>query len=70
MGGVRYLGVSERAPGGSHLLSYLGLEGWGEAGKAQPQGVLQRETQDLLWPCSIPLACGAKTSSLELASTA
>lgn len=53
MGGVRYLGISGRAPGGSHLLSYLGL-GRGEEGGwgGQTQGILQGASQGLPWPCS------------------
>lgn len=35
VGGVRYLGVSGRAPGGSHLLSYLG-PGRGEGRMGRP----------------------------------
>lgn len=38
VGGIRYLGISGRAPGGSHLPSYLGLgRGEEEAGEAEPR---------------------------------
>lgn len=53
MSGVRYLGISGRAPGGSHLLSYLGLGRGGEGGwGGRTQGILQGASQGLPWPCS------------------
>lgn len=66
VGGVRYLGISGRAPGGSHLPSYLGL-GRGEEGgwRGRTQGVLQGASQGLPRPCFTLFTDGAETSLLE-----